>query len=124
MKLNKIIIAIITSLLLITSAFAENSEKEPIKIFQQYKQETVYPINNNNNYSIYNYNMYFSPHYNPRYNNHQRTYMVMHPMYYSPFYAMNNYKFDDNANFYLKHMPKDTYVDENEYNIFNKKSED
>lgn len=119
-KYLSLILVVISSFSSISTAFAFNSKDEPLKIFQQYKQETVYPVNNYNNNSIYNYNMYFSQ--MPRHG-YNRGYRYMPPMFYYPFYNINNFNLDDNAEYYLKHMPKDTYVDENEYNIFNKKSE-
>ena len=130
---KKIAILIITIVIIpLLSVANDNNEKE-YNIFQQYKQETVFPQYNSYNNSYMDYNMFFGSSrafdYG-RFNNHERHnyrypsyYGNFPPMFYPPFYMMNNNSVDNSAEFYLKNMPKNTLVSPDEYNIFNRSLE-
>ena len=131
---KKYIVLLISVLSLNIFAFAESNNADEMKIFQQYKQDTIFPHEYNNNYSLNGYNMFFGSnkrfgydgyrHNNYRHNRHYFSgYRNIPPMFYAPFFMMDNEYNNDEASYYLRNKPKDTLVDPNEYNIFNKTSE-
>ncbi len=122
---KKFFILIIT--IMILPVFSLADESDSYNIFRQYKQEIVYPDYNTANNSLSDYNMYFgSPsafgydRYYDRHNyRHSSYYRNVPPVFYPPFYMMNNNTSDNAAEFYLRNRPKDTLVSPDEYKIFN-----